>query len=144
MSALNLMRKTSLTLTKEIREQRYKLEMLELEVQSKQRELEDLQEREDVLQEKIDEFEADIAELQNYQHPMKVRDSTRLSGLLMILLEKVGFETESLRATGEHFSDNFDVIRMFSPDLHGRANYQIHIVPEKKYIRHEFKERTKK
>jgi predicted RNase H-like nuclease (RuvC/YqgF family) len=138
---INLLQKTSKELAQEIQKQRFQIDLLEREVRYKEHELETLKKRAEELQEKMDEFEEDIAELREYKHPMKVRDSMRLSGLLMILLDKVGFDTESLRATGEHYSDNFDVIRVFMPDLHGRGNYQIHIVPEKKYIPHEFKER---
>jgi len=136
---INLLHRTSKHLAQEIRTQRYKIEMMEIEIRHKERELAGLKEREAALQEKMDEFCEDIAEVRPYEHQMKITDSMRLSGLLMELLERIHFDTESLRASGEHFSEHYDVIRVFLPPPH-RGNYQIHIVPEKDKP-HTFKER---
>lgn len=123
---MNLLQKTSKDLSQLIKQRKFQVEMLEAEVQRQKEQLEQLEEKHNLLQEEMDEWCLKISELHEYKHPMIVSDAYRFGGFLQIFLDKLGVKNENLRATGEHWQEGFEDIRITFESPH-RGIFRIHI-----------------
>ena len=128
---INLLEKESLELGDKVRNKLFQVELLEQELACRRSTLQKLEEKEEELQEELDDLAYSINRLKEWDRPLRISNIDKMTGVVMMCMDKVGFEVKNLRYEGEHFLKGFEALRVKLPDPHW-GDYVVHIIPNLK------------